>query len=182
MVDRRSAGQEQRLIKTLPRKGFRFVGPVREAEGAAVGAVADNPVERSKPALTLPDKPSIAVLPFHDLSGDPEQEYFADGIADDVLTTLSKIQEVLVIARASSFVFKGQARDIREIGQIARRSLCAGRERSQGRQSREIGGTVDRQPERQPCVGRPFRGRPRRRVRASGPDNAGDRRRASRCG
>jgi adenylate cyclase len=69
-------------------------------------------------SLPLPDKPSIAVLPFQNLSGDPEQEYFADGIAEDVLTTLSKIQELLVIARNSSFVFKRQARDIREIGRI----------------------------------------------------------------
>jgi TolB-like protein len=66
----------------------------------------------------LPDKPSIAVLPFQNMSGDPEQEYFADGIAEDVLTTLSKIQHLLVIARNSSFVFKGQARDIREIGRM----------------------------------------------------------------
>ncbi|WGR91710.1 hypothetical protein MTX26_15030 [Bradyrhizobium sp. ISRA443] len=69
-------------------------------------------------APPLPDKPSIAVLPFENMSGDPEQEYFADGIAEDVLTTLSKIQELLVIARNSSFVFKGQARDIREIGRL----------------------------------------------------------------
>jgi adenylate cyclase len=68
--------------------------------------------------LALPDKPSIAVLPFQNMSGDPEQEYFADGIAEDVLTNLSKIQELMVIARNSSFVFKGQARDIREIGRI----------------------------------------------------------------
>jgi TolB-like protein/Flp pilus assembly protein TadD len=68
--------------------------------------------------LSLPDKPSIAVLPFQNMSGDPEQEYFVDGIAEDVLTTLSKIQELLVIARNSSFVFKGQARDIREIGRV----------------------------------------------------------------
>jgi adenylate cyclase len=68
--------------------------------------------------LTLRDKPSIAVLPFQNMSGDPEQEYFADGIAEDVLTTLSKIHELMVIARNSSFVFKGQARDIREIGRI----------------------------------------------------------------
>jgi adenylate cyclase len=66
----------------------------------------------------FPDKPSIAVLPFQNMSGDPEQEYFADGIAEDVLTTLSKIQELMVIARYSSFVFKGQTRDIREIGRI----------------------------------------------------------------
>jgi adenylate cyclase len=112
------SGEEQRLIKTLPRKGFRFVGTVRETQKPASVAVTDHATEQSKPTLTLPDKPSIAVLPFHNLSGDPEQEYFADGIADDVLTTLSKIQELLVIARTSSFVFKGQARDIREIGQM----------------------------------------------------------------
>jgi TolB-like protein len=69
-------------------------------------------------ALPLPDKPSIAVLPFQNLSGDPEQEYFADGIVEDVLTTLSKIQQLMVIARNSSFVFKGQTRDIREIGRL----------------------------------------------------------------
>jgi adenylate cyclase len=80
-------------------------------------ATAKAPTEVDK-SLPLPDRPSIAVLPFQNLSGDPEQEYFADGIAEDVLTTLSKIQELLVIARNSSFVFKGQARDIREIGRI----------------------------------------------------------------
>src|SRR5207247_9865723 len=66
----------------------------------------------------FPDKPSIAVLPFQNMSGDPDQEYFVDGIAEDVLTTLSKIQELMVIARNSSFVFKGQTRDVREIGRI----------------------------------------------------------------
>jgi adenylate cyclase len=78
-------------------------------------AVAQAVSSKSPP---LPDKPSIAVLPFQNMSGDPEQEYFADGVAEDVLTTLSKIQELLVIARNSSFAFKGQARDIREIGRI----------------------------------------------------------------
>jgi adenylate cyclase len=73
--------------------------------------------EHNKP-LALPDKPSIAVLPFQYMSSDPDHEYFADGIAEDVLTTLSKIQELVVIARQSSFVFKGQAKDIREIGRI----------------------------------------------------------------
>jgi adenylate cyclase len=66
----------------------------------------------------IPAKPSIAVLPFQNMSGDPEQEYFADGIAEDVLTTLSKVHELMVISRYSSFVFKGQTRDIREIGRI----------------------------------------------------------------
>src|ERR1700674_2380930 len=61
--------------------------------------------------LALPDKPSIAVLPFQNMSGDPEQEYFVDGIAEDVLTTLSKIPELMVIARNSSFTLKGQTKD-----------------------------------------------------------------------
>jgi len=68
--------------------------------------------------LLLPDKPSIAVLPFQNMSGDPEQAYFADGVAEDVLTTLSKIEELMVIARNSSFVFRDQSRDVREIGRI----------------------------------------------------------------
>jgi adenylate cyclase len=82
-----------------------------------------SPARHSPPAelhqvRPLSGKPSIAVLPFQNMSGDPEQEYFADGIAEDVLTTLSKIQELMVIARNSSFTFKGQNRDIREIGQL----------------------------------------------------------------
>src|SRR5258707_1679035 len=76
------SGEEQRLIKTLPRKGFRFVGPLREAQGPAGPATADNPLEPPRPALTLPDKPSIAILPFTNLSSDPEQDYFAHGKAD----------------------------------------------------------------------------------------------------
>jgi TolB-like protein len=110
------SGEEQRLIKTLPRKGFRFVGPVREAQGAAGAAVTDNAVEPSKPALTLPDKPSIAVLPFHNLSGDPEQEYFADGMVEEITTALSRFKWLFVIARNSSFTFKGRAVDIKEVG------------------------------------------------------------------
>src|SRR3982075_2807403 len=109
-------GEEQRLIKTLPRKGFRFVGPVREAQGAAGPAVTDNVVEPSKPALSLPDKPSIAVLPFHNLSGDPEQEYFADGMVDDIITALSRFKALFVIARNSSFTYKGRAVDVKQVG------------------------------------------------------------------
>ena len=123
-------GEEQRLIKTLPRKGFRFVGAVREEDGPATAVAINSPEEPRRSTLTLPDKPSIAVLPFANLSSDPEQEYFVDGIAEDVLITLSKIQELLVIARNSSFVFKGQVRDIREIGRILG-ALWAGRKRAQ---------------------------------------------------
>jgi TolB-like protein len=109
-------GEEQRLIKTLPRKGFRFVGPVREAKVPASVTVSDTPAQQPKPALPLPDKPSIAVLPFTNLSSDPEQEYFADGIVEEIITALSRFKSLFVIARNSSFTFKGRAVDIKEVG------------------------------------------------------------------
>jgi TolB-like protein/class 3 adenylate cyclase len=90
--------------------------PAVTRETAAALAVA-HPIAPNAP-LPLPGKPSIAVLPFQNMSGDPEQEYFADGVAEDVITTLSKIEHLMVIARNSSFVFKGQHRDIREIGRL----------------------------------------------------------------
>jgi hypothetical protein len=90
------SGEAQRLIKTLPRKGIRFVGVVREGQ-RSVG-VPDTAASL-KPTLTLPDKPSIAILAFANVSGDPEQEYFADGITDDIITELSRFSELFVIAR-----------------------------------------------------------------------------------
>src|SRR3954462_7417858 len=78
------SGEEQRLIKTLPRKGFRFVGQVHETQQPAGATTVRTPVEPPKPTLTLPDKPSIAVLPFQNMSGDPHQEYFADGMVDEI--------------------------------------------------------------------------------------------------
>jgi TolB-like protein/Tfp pilus assembly protein PilF len=102
-------GVSQRLIKTFPRKGIRFVGSVREIEG--------NKAEHPAPAvLTLPEKPSIAVLPFQNLSSDPDQEYFADGIVDDIITGLSRIRWLFVIARNSSFAYKGKALGVTQIG------------------------------------------------------------------
>jgi adenylate cyclase len=109
------SGYEQRLIKTLPRKGFRFVGVVREEDRPSDAAVVpDGHVE--SPALALPDKPSIAVLPFENMSGDPEQEYFADGMVEEITTALSRFKWLFVIARNSSFTFKGRAVDIKEVG------------------------------------------------------------------
>jgi adenylate cyclase len=110
------SGDEQRLIKTLPRKGFRFVATVREAQGPTRAEAADHPVEPAKPVLTLPSKPSIAVLPFANLSSDPEQEYFADGMVEEIITALSRFKWLFVIARNSSFTFKGKAVDIKEVG------------------------------------------------------------------
>jgi TolB-like protein len=92
----------------------------------------------------LSEKPSIAVLPFQNMSGDREQEYFADGIAEDVLTTLSKVKELMVIARNSSFAFKGQNRDIREIGQIlGARYLLEGSVRKIGNRIRLTAQLID---------------------------------------
>jgi TolB-like protein/Flp pilus assembly protein TadD len=102
-------GEEQRLIRTLPRKGVRFVGEVRE-QAEPTRAVS----ERTKPAD--PEGPSIAVLPFTNMSGDPEQDYFADGMAEDIITALSRCSGLFVIARNSSFIYKNKAVDIREIG------------------------------------------------------------------
>jgi adenylate cyclase len=70
----------------------------------------------ARPALSLPDKPSVAVLPFQNMSGDPEQDYFADGIVEDIITGLSHIKWLFVIARNSSFVYKGKAVDVRQVG------------------------------------------------------------------
>jgi TolB-like protein len=109
------SGDEQRLIKTLPRKGFRFVGAVQEGEGLVVPKVA-HAAEPQRAALALPDKPSIAVLPFINLSSDPEQNYFADGVVEDIITELSRFSELFVIARNSSFQYKGRATDIRQVG------------------------------------------------------------------
>ena len=95
-------GHEQRLLKTLPRRGIRFVGQVTAG--------------LSNPGTSISDKPSIAVLPFANMSGDAEQEYFADGITDDIITELSRFSELLVIARNSSFQYKGRSVDVRQIG------------------------------------------------------------------
>src|SRR5262249_45077727 len=86
-----------------------IVRPVR------VYRVGLNHAAKSAPALPIPSKPSIAVLAFQNISGDPEQEYFADGIAEDVITILSRSQSLFVIARNSSFTYKGRAVDVKQI-------------------------------------------------------------------
>ncbi|MVT53455.1 hypothetical protein GPL17_23575 [Bradyrhizobium yuanmingense] len=104
-------GATQRLIKTIPRKGFRFVGEVQE-EAAAPART------ESRPALPrMADRPAIAVLAFENMSGDPEQDYFGDGISEDILTALSKQRWFMVIARNSSFTYKGRAVHIRQIAE-----------------------------------------------------------------
>jgi TolB-like protein/Tfp pilus assembly protein PilF len=78
--------------------------------------LVENKATRSRPALALPDRPSIAVLPFQNMSGDPEQDYFADGIVEEIITALSRFRQLFVIARNSSFTYKGRAVDVKQVG------------------------------------------------------------------
>ena len=107
------SGEEQRLIKTLPRKGLRFVGSVLERQESASTEAPEGP---RRPVLTLPDKPSIAVLPFANLNDDAKQAYLADGIVEDIITELSRFSELFVIAWNSSFQYKSKATDVRQVG------------------------------------------------------------------
>ena len=88
----------------------------RVPNGLVAPPVPNRPPVDDVGPLALPDRPSIAVLPFQNMSGDPEQEYFADGIVDDITTALSRFKLVFVIARNSSFAYKGKAVDIKQIG------------------------------------------------------------------
>ena len=108
-------GEEQRLIRTYARKGIRFVGEVndesRDREPGRVKASDSGALKMSR------GKPCLAVLPFVNLSGDPEQDYFSDGITEDIITELSRNRSLHVIARNSTFAFRGKGGDVRRIGQ-----------------------------------------------------------------
>lgn len=97
-------------IETLPRRGYRYVGPEVATRPSASEAI------RQSPTLTLPDKPSMAVLPFSNLSGVPEQEYFVDGMVDDIVTGLSRIKWLFVVARSSTAAYNGRTVDVKEVG------------------------------------------------------------------
>ncbi len=131
----------ERWIETLPRRGYRYVGPTVTAPENAGNTAADATAATS-PAL--PDKPSMAVLPFTNLSGDPEQEYFADGIVEDIITGLSRIKWLFVIARNSSFVYKGRAVNVREVGrELGVRYLLEGSVRKVDRRVRITAQLID---------------------------------------
>jgi len=108
-------GEEQRLIRTVARKGVRFVGAVGVTDGKDASPAEASGAARS--GLQLPDRPAIAVLPFTNLSGEPEQEYFSDGISEDIITALSKLRWFFVIARNSSFIYKGKPVHMRQIAE-----------------------------------------------------------------
>jgi TolB-like protein/Tfp pilus assembly protein PilF len=116
------SGVDQRLIRTVARKGVRFVGDVLLQSMGAEQAQATGPApveghEQARPGLSPPDRPAIAVLPFTNMSGDPEQEYFSDGISEDLITALSKLRWFFVIARNSSFIYKGKAVHMKQLAE-----------------------------------------------------------------
>src|SRR5690242_529437 len=125
-------------IETLPRRGYRYIGP-------AVAANSPDPTAAvTATRLSLPDKPSIAVLPFSNLSGDPGQDYFADGMVDDIITGLARIKWLFVIARNSTFIYKGRAVDVKQIGrELGVRYILEGSVRKAGGSVRVTGQMID---------------------------------------
>ena len=127
------SGRDQRLIRTIPRKGFRFVEQVREQSGGAAPADASKPGLPQRPPTASSDRPAIAVLALENMSDDPEQEYFCDGMSEDILTALSKVKWFFVIARNSSFSYKGKAVHIKQIAEeLAVRYVLEGSVRKEG--------------------------------------------------
>ena len=115
-------GRNQKLVRTIARKGFRFVGAVgtqpNDAEPASATAEsAHQTYERPLSAKPPADRPTIAVLPFANMSGDPDQAYFSDGISEDIITALSKLRWFFVIARNSSFIYKGKAVHMKQVAE-----------------------------------------------------------------
>jgi TolB-like protein len=132
-------GKVQRLVRTFTRKGIRFIGDVTELPDRVTQAAIHTTVP-----MPLPDKPSIAVLPFQNMSGDPEQEYFVDGMVEEIITALSRIRWLFVIARNSSFTYKGQAIDIKQIGrELGVRYVLEGSVRKGGNRVRIAGQLID---------------------------------------
>jgi adenylate cyclase len=137
---RRVLGEEpggDKWIETLPRRGYRYVGPTVTATAPSHQNLARSQSEPALPQPALPDRPSIAVLPFTNMSGDPEQEYFADGITEDIITELSKWRWFFVVARNSSFTYKGRAVDVKVVGrELGVRYLLEGSIRKVGNRIR----------------------------------------------
>jgi adenylate cyclase len=116
----------------------------RPVQVFAIAGAKGAAVNEAPPALALPDKPSIAVLPFQNMSGDPEQEYFADGMVEDIITALSRFKSLFVIARNSSFTYKGKAVDIKQVGrELGVRYVLEGSVRKAGNRVRITGQLVE---------------------------------------
>jgi TolB-like protein/Tfp pilus assembly protein PilF len=138
-------GKEQRLIRTVARRGLRFVGEIEEQElPTAIPVTALDIAGEKLPALALPDSPSIAVLPFRNLNGNVEQDYLADGIVEDIITALSRIRWLFVIAHNSSFTYKGRTVDEKQVGrELGVRYVVEGSVRQSENRIRITGQLVD---------------------------------------
>ena len=138
-------GKEHRFIRTLPRKGVRFVAPVREEQKPpAIRPDSGLAVEQASSAPFFPDRPSIAVLPFANLSGDPKHDEFADGVAEEIIIALSRCSGLSVISRTSSFAYKGRSLDVRQVGrELGVRYLFEGSVRYGGKRLRLAGKLID---------------------------------------
>src|SRR4029453_4733117 len=111
---------------------------------AAVPEVENSPIAAIAPVLTLPAQPSIAVLPFQNMSSEPEQEYFADGMVEEIITALSRFRSLFVIARNSSFTYKGRTVDIKQVGrELGVRYVLEGSVRRAGAKVRITGQLID---------------------------------------
>jgi adenylate cyclase len=121
-------------IQTISGRGYCFVGVVGELGGSPTVSAG---LQGSPAHLPLPDQPSIAVLPFTNMSSDPEQDYFSDGIAEDIITAVSRYPSLFVIARNSSFTYKGRAVDVKQVGrELGVRYLLEGGVRKAGNRIR----------------------------------------------
>ena len=140
---RKAIGAE--AIATVAGRGYRFAAseaPVHSAPAAPLSQASGHPFE--PPALALPNIPSIAVLPFDNLSGDPSQDYFADGMVEDIITALARMKAFFVIARNSSFVYKGRSVDIKTVGrELGVRYVLEGSVRQAGDRLRITGQLID---------------------------------------
>ena len=154
---------EQQIIRTLPRRGYLLTGPVRRTVSSSPSiAITENtatqprgaeptanPHEGSPPrdgsqTLPLPNKPSIAVLPFQNLSGDPDQDYFVDGMVEEIITALCHIRWLFVIARNSTFILKGQPIDVTQVGrELGVRYVLGGSVRKAGQRVRITAQLID---------------------------------------
>jgi TolB-like protein len=133
-------GEEQRLLRTIARKGYRFVGDVQESPTSERTA-SGKPDETGLP---VPNRPSIAVLPFLNLSGDPAQDYFVDGVVDDIISALSRMRWLFVIARNSSFTYKGRTVDVKQVGrELGVRYVLEGSVRKAANRVRITGQLID---------------------------------------
>ena len=151
---RKAFGPDRELICTVAGRGYQFTGEIRIcAPGAGDGEMPDivtaaveqpGASESHRATSPLPDKPSIAVLPFQNMSGDPQQEYFADGMVDEIITALSRIKWLFVISRNSSFSYKGRAFDVKQVGrELGVRYVLEGSVRRAGQRVRITAQLID---------------------------------------